>query len=214
MTAKLNAQPREGHGKGHARKLRRAGQVPVVVYGHGDQTRSLSVDALELEKLLHTISVENTVVSLSSGGATSDVLIRAVQTHPVKAHVIHVDFIQVHADEPIKLHVPIRLTGTAAGVANDGGVLDHELHELEVECLPRDIPEYAEVDVSALGVGDALRVRDVSIPGVTVLNDREAVIAMVHHPKVHDLDAEPVAQEGVGGVEPELIRERARDEES
>jgi large subunit ribosomal protein L25 len=213
MTATLNAQAREGHGKGAARRLRREGRVPVVVYGHGDQTRSLSVQALDLEKLLHTISVENTVVTLAvAGGGSADVLIRDVQTHPVKANVIHVDFIQVHADEPIKLHVPIRLVGTPVGVRDDGGALDQELHELEVECLPRDIPEVAELDVSALGIGDSVRVRDVELPRVTILNDRDAAIATVHQPKVHSLEAE--GEGDAAPAAPEVVRQRAADEGS
>jgi large subunit ribosomal protein L25 len=214
MTATLHAHERESNGKGGARKLRRTGKVPVIVYGHGEETRSLAVDALELEKLLHSISVENTLVSLAlPGGGTADVLIRDLQTHPVKANVIHVDFLQIHANEAVKLQVPVRLVGTPVGVRDEGGVLDQEVHDLEVECLPGDIPEAAEVDVSGLHIGESLRVRDVSLPRVTILTDEDQAIVTVHQPKVHSLDEEPVAQEGVGSVQPEVIRERARPEE-
>jgi large subunit ribosomal protein L25 len=214
MTATLNAHARDGHGKGSARKLRRAGRVPAVVYGHGEQTRSLAVDALELEKLLHSISVENTLVSLAlPGGATADVLIRDVQTHPVKANVIHVDFLQIHANEAVKLQVPVRIVGTPVGVRDEGGVLDQEIHDLEIECLPRDIPEAAEVDVSGLHIGESVRVRDVSLPSVAILTDADLAIVTVHQPKVHTLEEEPVAPEGAGAAVPEVIRERARPDE-
>jgi large subunit ribosomal protein L25 len=214
MAVTLNAQERESNGKGAARKLRRAGKVPAVVYGHGERTMALALDALELEKLLHGISVENTLVSLSlPGGGTADVLIRDVQTHPVKANVVHVDFLQIHANEAVKVHVPVRLSGTPVGVRDEGGVMDVELHDLEIECLPGDIPDAAEVDVSHLHIGESLRVRDVSLPGATVLTDPEVAIVTVHQPRVHDLDAEPGAQEGAGGGEPEVIREKARPEE-
>lgn len=214
MAVSLNAHERESHGKGAARKLRRTGKVPAVVYGHGEETRPLAIDALELEKLLHGISVENTLVSLAlPGGGTADVLIRDVQTHPVKANVIHVDFLQIHANEAVKVHVPVRLVGTPVGVHDDGGVLDVELHDLEIECLPADIPEAAEVDVSALRIGESLRVRDVSLPKATVLTDGDVAIVTVHQPRLHDTETEAVAEEGVGRVEPEVIRERARPEE-
>jgi large subunit ribosomal protein L25 len=209
MTATLKAQGRDGHGKGAARKLRAQGLVPVVVYGHGDQTRSLAVSALDLEKLLHGISVENTVVSLAvEGGGSTDVLIRDVQTHPVKANVIHVDFVQVHANEPIKLHVPIRLIGTPVGVRDDGGVMDQEIHEIEVQCLPADIPEIADVDVSALGIGDSVRVDQITLDRVTILTDRDQTVATVHLPKVHDLAEDTDA----AGTEPEVVGDGKSDD--
>lgn len=185
MAATLNARVRDGRGKGVARKLRAAGEVPANLYGHGDQNRSLALNALELEKLLHTISVENTVVTLSLGeGGNADVLIREVQMHPFKPEVVHIDFIQLHAGEPIRLQVPVRLTGTPVGVHTGGGMLDQGLHDLEISCLPRDIPEAFELDVSHLDIGDSVRVRDVSLPGVTVLNDEELSIASVLAPTV------------------------------
>ncbi|MDB4948050.1 MAG: rplY [Gemmatimonadetes bacterium] len=203
MTVTLNAQAREAHGKGGARKLRAAGKVPVIVYGHGDQTQSLAVEAHDLQKLLDRISVENTVVTLSlPGGGTADVLIRDLQTHPVKANVIHVDFIQVHANEVIKLQVPVRLLGTPVGVRDEDGVLDQEVHDLDIECLPGDIPESAEVDVSGLHVGESVRVRDITLPGVHVLTDPDQTIATVHQPKVH---AEAEA-DGAAATAPEVVR--------
>lgn len=210
MNASLNAQPRDTHGKGAARRLRREGRVPAVIYGHGDQTRSLSLDALELEKMLHGISVENTVVALSTGtGSPISVLIRDVQTHPVRATVEHVDFIQLHAGEAIKLQIPIRLIGTPVGVHEQGGLLDQAIHDLDIECLPRNIPDSAEVDVSKLSIGESVRVNDLQVPNVTILIDGELTVASVIAPRVVAVDEpETIGEDGVGGtVDHVLIRD-------
>jgi large subunit ribosomal protein L25 len=214
--ATLKAFPREGAGKGTARKLRRTGRVPAVVYGHGDRTESLAVDAHDLELLLSHAHVGSTVVSLQrEGGGQSDVLIRDVQMHPYKPEVLHVDFLHLHAGEAIRITVSVRLGGVPAGVRDDGGVLDQVLYQLDLEALPGDIPEYAEGDVSELGVGDALRVRDLVFRGgaqVTVLNDPELTVAIVHAPTVHAVE-EPEPAEAAA-PEPELVRrERGGDEE-
>ncbi|HEX5726680.1 MAG TPA: 50S ribosomal protein L25 [Longimicrobiaceae bacterium] len=211
MAVSLNASRRTEHGKGVARKLRGSGRVPAVVYGHGDQTEALSLDAHELERLLSTISVDNTLINLDVEGGRRDVLIREVQMHPFKPEVLHVDFIQVHAGEPIELQVPVRVVGTPRGVLDEGGVLDQIIYDLEIKCLPRHIPEVAEVDVSGLGIGESARVRDVQIPNVTILNDEEQAIATVLAPTVHAVE-EPAAAEAA--PEPEVIRERRGDEEA
>ena len=214
MNASLNAQSRTGSGKGDARKLRAAGRVPVVVYGHGDANQSLSVDALELEKLLSRISVENTIIDVAvEGGSTTRALIREVQMHPFKPEVLHLDMLQVHADEPIRLHVPVRVVGTPDGVRNGGGVMDQVLYDLDVQCLPRDIPDAIEVDVSNLGVGESARVHDLTAPaGVTILNDGELPVVSVLAPTVPSLEVEGAAVET--GTQPELVRDRTRDAES
>lgn len=190
MNVSLNARPRDEHGKGFARKLRAAGRVPVVVYGHGDRTQTLSVDALELEKLLSGISVENTLIDLAvEGGSRARALIREVQMHPFKPEVLHLDLMQVHADERIRLQVPVRVIGTPDGVRNGGGVMDQVLYDLEVECLPGDIPEAVDVDVSALGVGESARVHDVSLPNARILNDADLPIVSILAPTVPVLEA-------------------------
>ena len=212
MNASLNAQTRTGSGKGFARKLRASGRVPVVVYGHGDKNQALSVDALELEKLLARISVENTLIEVAvEGGATTRALIREVQMHPFKPEVLHMDLLQVHADERIHLKIPVRLVGTPEGVRNGGGVLDQVLYDLDVECFPGDIPDSVEVDVTELEVGQSARVHDVSLPNVKVLNDGDLPIASVLTPTVPVLEAEGAEETG---ATPELVNDRTRDAES
>ncbi len=183
MAATLNATARTGSGKGGARKLRATGKVPAVVYGHGDKNVPLALDRHELELLLHAISVENTVISLvTDGGAGKDVLIRDVQMHPYRPEVLHVDFIQLHAGEVIRMKIPVRLSGNPAGVRDEGAVLDQVIYDIEVECLPGNIPEAFEVDVAGLNVGESVRVHDVSLPNVRVLADGELPIASVVAP--------------------------------
>jgi large subunit ribosomal protein L25 len=216
MAATLTVAPRSERGKNAARALRRSGRVPAVMYGHGEETREISVDALELERLLSSISVENTLIDLRlDGGATARALIREVQWHPFKPIVLHVDFLQIHAGEAIKLDVPVRLLGPPIGVREHGGVLQQSLHELHVECLPRHIPEVVEVDVAGLEIGDAIYVRDIQLPNVTILNDVDLAICSVTGPTVAALPEEPEVEEeeGVGEVEPELIRRRGEEEE-
>lgn len=213
MAAKLNAQLRTDTGKSAVRAIRRAGRVPAVVYGHGDETRPLTVDALELEKLVSSISVENTLIDLVIDGAgkPTSALIREVQYHPVRPQILHVDLYQVHAGEKIHLEIPIRIHGTPVGVREDGGILQEVLREIHVECLPRDIPEGVDVDIAELRIGETIHVSDVSIPNVRILNDPDLVICTVTTPTVEELPEPAETEEGVGEVEPELIRDRDDD---
>ena len=206
--ATLKASRRDTGGKGAARKLRGTGQIPAVLYGHGDRTESLAVDAHDLELLLHHVNPENTLIGLDIDGSRADVLIREIQRHPYRPEVLHVDFLLVHGDETLKLDVPVRLTGTPVGVLDEGGVLDQVLYELHVECLPRHIPEAAEVDISGLHVGDSVRVADISMPNVTILMDGDLPVASVLHPRVEE---EAPAEEAP--PEPEVLRSKASADE-
>ncbi len=220
--ATITATPREGSGKGAARRLRRDGRVPAVVYGHGEDTRSVSLDAHELDLLFQRISVDNTIIELEMEGGkkgqpTVRALVREVQIDPLRRHILHVDFYQLHAGEKVDVEVPIHLTGTAAGVKM-GGVLQHSLHELAILCLPDAIPEHIEVDISALEVGDSIHVRELAIPeGVEVQIDLDRTVCAVIPPTVAPVEEEPEEEEieGVGGeVEPELVRKRGAEAEA
>jgi len=205
--ATLKASRRDSGGKGAARKLRGTGRVPAVLYGHGDRTDSLSVDAHDLELLLQHVNPENTLIGLDIDGSRADVLVREIQRHPYRPEVLHVDFLLVHGDETLKLDIPVRLVGTPVGVLDEGGVLDQVLYELHVECLPRNIPDAAEVDISGLHVGDSARVGDLSIPNVTILMDAELSIASVLQPRVQE---EAPADEAT--AEPEVLRAKSTEE--
>ncbi len=209
-SAVLKATSREDRGKGAARRLRAAGRIPAVVYGHGEESRALSVDALELERLFSRIAVESTLIQLEIDGKPgARVLVREVQDHPYRPEVLHVDFYQVHAGERVNVEVPLRLVGNAEGV-REGGVLEQALHTLSVRCLPDQIPDAIEVDVSALKVGDSLHVRDIALPaGVELHGDPDGTVCSVGAPTVAALESGAEASEGVGGeVEPELVQKR------
>src|SRR5688572_26338894 len=201
-TATISARSREGRGKGAARQARREGRIPGVLYGHGEDSMPLSVDAIELQKLVHTISIENTIVDLDLGsGEPYKVLIRELQRHPVRDEFLHIDFFHVAMDEKIQVEVPIVLVGTPTGVKNKGGVLDHQLRELEVFCLPGSIPEKIELDVSDLDIGDSIHVNDIQLPDVEILTELDRAVVAVLAPTV--MEVEEVAEEVL--AEPEVI---------
>jgi len=213
MAVTLNARARSTFGKNANRKLRSAGLVPAVIYGHGDETRPLQIAINELERLLSSISMGNTLIDLQlDGGKSTSALIREVQYHAVKPMILHVDFLQVHAGEKIHLTVPVRTHGTPRGVRDEGGVLQEVLHAVEVECLPRDIPEAIDIDVENLGIGDAVHVRDVEIPNVRILNDGDLTIASVTQPTTEALPEAEVSDAEAEG-EPEVIRGRKEGDE-
>jgi large subunit ribosomal protein L25 len=203
--ATLKAAMRTETGKGAMRRLRRDGRIPAVVYGRGEETRPLSVDAHDFEMLTKQHSLDTTIVELSIEGAGRKggklrTLIAEVQNHPYKPQVLHVDFQQIHAGERVTVQVPIRLQGTAAGV-RAGGVLQHVLHDVELECAVEEIPEALEVDVSALEIGDSVHVYDLSVPeNVELLVDAERTVCTVAPPTVLEV---PEVEEAA--AEPELV---------
>jgi large subunit ribosomal protein L25 len=210
--AKLKAHLRQDRGKGAARRMRARGRVPGVVYGRGDETRSISMDAHELELLFRRVHYENTLIELEIDGAEPvRTVVREVQTHPVRAQVLHVDFQQVHAGQKIHVEIPIRLVGTAAGV-RAGGVLMHTISDLPVRVLPDNIPEYITVDISGLGINDSIHLRDIALPdGVEPEIDGDRSICSVAPPTV-PVVAEPGAPAEAPG-EPEVIGRARGDEE-
>ena len=212
-TTTIRAAKREGLGKGGARTTRREGRVPGILYGHGEESIPLSVDARELQRLVHAVSIENTIVDLALQGTRQPykVLIREIQRHPTREEYLHVDFFHVAMDEKISVEVPIVVTGEPIGVRNKGGILDHQLRELEVYCLPGEIPETIEVDVTDLDIGDAIHVRDLAVPeGVEVEADPERSVVAVLAPAVVPAEEEVAAAEEP--AEPELIGKRKAEE--
>jgi large subunit ribosomal protein L25 len=215
-SAALSAQPREGTGKGSARKLRAAGRVPAVIYGHGEETRMLSVDAHELVTLFSKIRVENTVITMNIEGEAqaSQALVREVQRHAYRDDVVHVDFYQIHAGEAITVGVPLRLLGNPPGV-KAGGVLQHALNEIEVRCMPDRIPATLDIDISSLEIGDSVHVSDIPQPeGVEFLIDAERTVCSVMAPTLA-VEEEEVAAEVAEGEpeEPEVIARGKADED-
>lgn len=212
--ATLKALPRQEKGKSATRKMRAAGRIPAVVYGHGDDTRMLSVDAHELELLFKRVHYENTIIEISIEGERAPVktLVREVQSHPYRPQVLHVDFQQVHAGERIHVDIPIRLHGTAAGTRM-GGVLMHTVTDLPVRCLPDRIPEAIDVDISHLGINDSIHLRDLTLPeGVEPEIDADRTICSITPPTVAPTEA--TGEPAVIGGEPEVIARGREGEEA
>jgi large subunit ribosomal protein L25 len=213
----FSATARKLKGKGAARTLRREGQVPAVIYGHGREPLSLSLNARDLDKLLSHIQAESTVIEVSVGGSTAKTLIREIQRHPIKRQILHVDFQALVAGEKVTVNIPIVLEGIPEGVKLEGGVLDQTLRELEIECDPSDIPDHAELDVTAMVIGDSLHVSDIKLPAnVKILDDPETSVAVLAAPRAV-IEETPVAEavEGAEGAaaEPEVIGKGLGDEE-
>ena len=216
-TATLSATPRSTVGKGAARKLRQAGEVPAVIYGHGRPPQSLTLNSRDVEKLLVQISGTTTVVELSLDGAMTRTLIREVQRHPFKRQVLHVDFQELVAGEKVALSVPILFRGIATGVREGGGILEEVLHQVHLRADPMSIPDHIDVDVSALTIGHSIHIRDLSLPaGADVMDDQDATVCIVSVPRalVEEKPAEGVeGAEAAAVPEPELIRKTKAEEE-
>jgi len=214
-TATLSATPRTDRGTGVARKLRQAGQVPAVIYGHGREPQSLALNTRDLDRLLSTISAASTVIELSFDGRTARTLIREIQRHPVKRNVLHLDFQELVAGEKVTVSVPLRFTGVADGVRNGGGILEETMHQLHLRLDPTSIPDHIDVDVTPLTIGHSIHVRELTLPeGITVLDDMDATVCVCTAPKaVVETVVAPEAEEGAVPAEPELIRKTKPEDE-
>lgn len=213
MNASLTAQIRTERGKNAARAIRRAGRIPAAVHGHGDESQALTVDAHDLEHLLTHGVTGTTVIDLEiEGGLKTKALIRELQTHPYRPIVLHVDFLQLHAGETIRLDVPVRILNAEAATHATGSVLDQVLYSVHIECLPRDIPDAVEIDAATLSAGESLRVRDITTTNIKILNDPDLPVASMVAPTPVDEPLGTESEDGVGGsVEPVLIRDRQAD---
>jgi large subunit ribosomal protein L25 len=191
---KLVAEKREESGKGVARKLRAAGRVPAVLYGHGMEPIALSVDSRELIHVFHTGAGTNVLVDLIVDGDDHLAMAREIQRDHIKGRFVHVDFLVVSRDQVISVSVPVRLVGESVGV-KAGGVLEHHLWEVQVECLPTDVPEAIEADVTELEIGMSLKVSDLSAPeGVTITSNPDDSVVAAQQPQARiELEEEEAA---------------------
>ena len=214
---KIKTQIRDEAGKKNARALRREGNIPAVVYKGGQETLSISLVEKELIHALRTSAGENVIINLQIGDKNKKdqnktVIIKEIQHHPIKDNILHVDFHEISLTEAITVKVPIETKGEAVGVKRDGGILEHMLWELEIECLPTEIPEKIEVDIDKLEIGDAIYVKDLVVPPqIKVLNDLEAIAICVEQPSVEEVPE--VAPEEKAAAEPELIKKGKEPEE-
>jgi len=201
MERTLKAEVRDATGKESAHKVRAGGRVPAVVYGHGADPVHVTVDGRELFHLLHTDAGMNVLVDLKVDKETILSMPREVQRDHIHNRFIHVDFLRIARDEKIGVEVPIQLVGASPGV-REGGVVEHHLWNLALECFPQDVPAHVEADISGLGIGDSLKVSDLTLPDtLTVVTAPEETIVSVVTPQVLRVEEEEEAVEAAEGEE-------------
>ncbi|MDX1696729.1 MAG: 50S ribosomal protein L25/general stress protein Ctc [Thiohalobacterales bacterium] len=203
----LNAEPRTDTGKGASRRLRHAGKVPAIMYGGGKDPESLTLSHNEVLRNLEHEAFYSHILSIKVGGSETRAILRDMQRHPSKPVVLHIDLQRISESEKLKTNVPLHFAGedTAPGV-KAGGLVSHELTEVAVECLPKDLPEFIEVDISGLDVGQSLHLSDLAVPeGVTLTElargeDHDLSVVSIHAKRVTEEPEEAAAAEG---AEPE-----------
>lgn len=214
------ASKRDSRGKNEARRLRVKGLTPAVMYGSGQEALALSVDPKRILKILHSRAGHNTIFSVAvQDGETTPVMIVDWQLDPVKENLLHVDLKRIDLTKRLRISVPIRTQGDALGVKVDGGLLEIITREIEIECLPNEIPEHFTIDVTELRMGQARRASDVPMSGsMLLLSPPESVLAHVVAMRVEE---EPVAAEAVvaegeaaTAAEPEVIKKGKKEEEA
>jgi len=211
----LKGARRDGVGKGWARKARAAGQIPAVLYGHGETPVPISVEFREFELALRGHKGSNAVVNLAVAGGDVTALVRDVQYDPLSRAIIHLDFQHISLTEQIIVEVPVHLVGTPVGVKDGGGILEHLVRTLEVRCLPTAIPPSIDVDVTALNIGQNLHVRDlVAGKGYEITAGPDVAVAAVVAPAAEEVVAAPAEGEvaAVEGAEPEVVGAKGKKE--
>jgi large subunit ribosomal protein L25 len=218
MEAVLEAQKRDTFGKNEARRLRAQGLIPGVLYGGPEGGTPVAVNPKELMRILHSESGANTLISLKLDGAASQVLVKEYQVDPIQHKLLHADFYRIAMDKTLTVTVPIVLRGEPKGVKQQGGVVDFVHREFEVECLPADIPEKIEVDISDLVIGQSIRVRDlpenpkwkaISEPDMMIVH----VVALKAEAEPAAAEAAAVAATPAAPAEPEVIKKGKTEKE-
>jgi large subunit ribosomal protein L25 len=199
----LASEPRTQLGSRPSGRLRREGKVPAVVYGLGTDTVSITVPARELQHILAGEAGANSLITLDVDGESVLTLVRQIHRHPTKGELVHVDFVRIRTDVAVSAEVPVHAVGEAEGV-KDGGLLEQLMFQLPVEALPQHIPVALEIEVSALAIGDQLRVEDMTLPdGVSTPVDPDTVIVQVAAPRLAVEEEEAVEGELAEGEEGE-----------
>ena len=218
MSLVIKAEKREKFGKNASRVVRREGRVPAILYGPGLDNVALTLDKKDMFSILKSETGENTLFVVSFDSGKKDAMIKELQINPVSDELLHVDLIQIVMDKMIRVAVPIVLIGEAVGVKTEGGFVDFSSREIEVECLPKDIPEKIEVDISELHLHQSVKVDEISTPeGTVITSDSEMVVVLIQapakeeEPEVEEEEEEEVMAEG---EEPEVIKKDKVEEEA
>ena len=217
MSIVLNAELRTDKGKGASRRLRHANKLPAIVYGAGKEPQSLTLEQKDVQYQLQNEAFFTQVLELNVGGKSQEVLLRDLQHHPYRQDILHMDFQRVDAAKEVHVNVPLHFVNedVSVGVKQEGGAISHIVTEVEVVCLPKDIPEFIEVDLSDMHMGDILHLSDLKMPaGVEVLalkqgEEHDTAIATIHVRKGGEVEAEGEA----GGAEEAAPREEGGESE-
>jgi large subunit ribosomal protein L25 len=206
-TNTVEATLREASDKNAARRLRTTGMIPAVLYGARKDPRAIAVDPKQILKILHSASGHNTIFDINLDGEQAKAMVVDWQYEPMKGSLLHVDLKRIAMDQKMRLLVPVRTVGEAKGAKEEGGLLDLVLREIQIECLPSDIPSYISVDVTELGQGDAIRVSDLpQTASVKYLNDPDALVVHITYVK-EEVAATPVDEVAAATTaEPEVIK--------
>jgi large subunit ribosomal protein L25 len=217
MEFKIKANKREIFGKNAARRLRREGMIPAVIYGAREASVSLDLKKQEIFKILRAETGENTIFQILFDSEMKNAMIKELQRDPVTDEILHADFIQIIMDKTVRISVPVLTVGEAVGVKTEGGFVDLMTREVELECLPKNIPENIEVDISDLHLHQSLKVEDIApIEGVEILSAPDAILVLVEAPsKEEEIEVVEEEEEIISeGEEPEVIKkEKAEGEE-
>ena len=205
VTFEVKAELRGDLGKGASRRLRRAGKVPAILYGGGQDPLPLVLEQLSIDLQLQNEAIYSHVLTLNLGDRTESVVLRDLQRHPFKPTVLHLDFMRVSADRKLRVHVPLHFANgeTAPGVKNQGGAVSHALIDIEIACLPKDLPEYVTVDLGPLNLGETIHLSGIVLPAGVELaehvvpgSDQDAIVAGIYHAQegTDDTAATPAAE--------------------
>lgn len=217
MSFKIKAEKREVFGKNASRRLRKEGIVPVILYGSNEANVPLALEKEALLKILRSETGENTVFEVSFNSETRNAMIKDLQLDPVSDEIMHADLIQIAMDKVVKVSVPVVTVGDAVGVKTEGGFVDFITREVEIECLPQDIPEHIEIDISHLHLRQAFKIGDVDVPeGIKLISDPDSILVHIELPaKEEEIEVEKEEEEEVISEEeePEVIKKEKPAEE-
>ena len=219
MSLTIKCEKRDDFGKNASRRLRREGKIPAVLYGGNGPNTHLILQKKDIFGILRSESGENTIFKTSFDSESLDTMIKELQLDPVTDEILHIDLIQIAMDKAVRVSVPISVTGEAVGVKTEGGFVDLVTREVEVECLPGDIPEYIEVDISGLHLHQSFKIEDLSSPsGVEIVEDPQTLVVLIEAPtKEEEIVPEAEEEEEVEVMaeeeQPEVIKKEKEEEE-
>ena len=216
MSFKIKAEKREIFGKNASRRLRREGMIPAVLYGGGSSNVPLTLKKQDVFMILRSDTGENTVFQVSFDSESRDVMIKELQRDPVTDEILHADFVHIAMDKVIQVSVPLVSVGEAVGVKTEGGFVDFITREVEIECLPKDIPERIEIDISGLHLRQSLKAVDITLPeGVKLITSSDTILVLIEVPlKEEEIEVEEEEEEVIAEEEePEVIGKEKLEKE-